>query len=48
MISYEARALKWGRELFTHYSNISNLAYIDPDTGKMGVKGCNITKANKF
>ncbi|AKB24054.1 hypothetical protein MSMTP_0585 [Methanosarcina sp. MTP4] len=48
LISYEASALKWGRELFTYYSSISNLVYIDPDSGKMEITGYNITKANKF
>ncbi len=48
LISYEDSALKWGRELFTYYSSISNLVYIDPDTGNMEITGYNITKANKF
>ena len=48
LISHEDSALKWGRELFTYYSSISNLVYIDSDTGKMEVTGYNITKANKF
>jgi len=48
LISYEPSALKWGRELFTYYSSISNLVYIDSDTGKMEITGYNITKANKF
>lgn len=48
LISHENSAIKWGRELFTYYSSISNLVYIDPDTGKMEVTGYNITKANKF
>ncbi|MDD3248576.1 MAG: winged helix-turn-helix domain-containing protein [Methanosarcina sp.] len=48
LISYEESALKWGRELFTYYSSISNMAYIDPDSGKMEFTGYNITKANKF
>lgn len=48
LISYEESALKWGRELFTYYSSISNMVYIDPDSGKMEFTGYNITKANKF
>jgi predicted transcriptional regulator len=48
LISYEESALKWGRELFTYYSSISNLVYIDPDSGKMEIMGYNVTKANKF
>ncbi|AKB20876.1 winged helix-turn-helix domain-containing protein [Methanosarcina sp. WH1] len=48
LISYEESALKWGRELFTYYSSISNLVYIDPDSGKMEFTGYNITKASKF
>ncbi len=48
LISYEPSALKWGRELFTYYSSISNLVYIDSDTGKVEITGYNITKANKF
>ncbi len=48
LISYEESALKWGRELFTYYSSISNLVYIDPDSKKMEFTGYNITKANKF
>lgn len=48
LISYEDSALKWGRELFTYYSSISNMVYIDPDSGKMEFTGYNITKASKF
>lgn len=48
LISYEESALKWGRELFTYYSSISNMVYIDPDSGKMEFTGYNITKASKF
>ncbi|WP_156160973.1 MULTISPECIES: winged helix-turn-helix domain-containing protein [unclassified Methanosarcina] len=48
LISSEESALKWGRELFTYYSSISNMVYIDPDSGKMEFTGYNITKANKF
>lgn len=48
LISYEKSALKWGQELFTYYSSISNMVYIDQNTEKMEVTGYNITKANKF
>lgn len=48
LLSYEESALKWGRELFTYYSSISNMVYIDPDSGKMEFTGYNITKASKF
>ena len=48
LISYEKNALKWGQELFTYYSSISNMVYIDHDTEKMEVTGYNITKTNMF
>jgi Predicted transcriptional regulator len=48
LISYEKSALKWGRELFTYYSSISKMVYIDQNTEKMEVTGYNITKANMF
>lgn len=48
LLSYEESALKWGRELFTYYSSISNMVYIDPDSGKMEFTGYNIAKASKF
>ncbi|AKB30225.1 hypothetical protein MSSAC_3904 [Methanosarcina siciliae C2J] len=48
LISYEESAIKWGRELFTYYSSISNMVYINLDSGKMEFTGYNITKANKF
>ncbi|WP_292379942.1 helix-turn-helix transcriptional regulator [Methanosarcina sp. UBA289] len=48
LISYEKSALKWGQELFTYYSSISNMVYIDHDTEKMEVTGYNITKTNMF
>ncbi|MDD3041656.1 MAG: winged helix-turn-helix domain-containing protein [Methanosarcinaceae archaeon] len=48
LISYEPSAIKWGRELFSYYSSISNLAYKDPNSGKMEITGYNITKSNKF
>ncbi|MGI5992108.1 MAG: helix-turn-helix transcriptional regulator [Methanosarcina sp.] len=48
LISYEKSALKWGQELFTYYSSISNMVYIDQNSGKMEVTGYNITKTNIF
>ncbi len=48
LISYEKSALKWGQELFTYYSSISNMVCIDQNSGKMEVTGYNITKTNIF
>lgn len=45
LLSYEANAIKWGKELFSYYSSISNLAYRDPLSGKLEITGFNITKA---
>ena len=39
LINYEERALNWGRELFTYYSQISKRVYIDPETRKMKITG---------
>lgn len=48
LISYEESAIKWGRELFTYYSSISNLIYNDPKSGEMQITGYNVTKAIRF
>lgn len=48
LISHEKSALEWGRELFTYYSSISNLVYIDQNTQKMEVMGYNVTMVNIF
>ncbi|WP_052735369.1 winged helix-turn-helix domain-containing protein [Methanosarcina sp. 1.H.A.2.2] len=45
LISYEDSAIKWGRALFTYYSSISNLVYIDAETDKVELSGYNVTKA---
>jgi predicted transcriptional regulator len=48
LISYEGSALKWGRELFTYYSSISNMIYIDQNNGQMETTGYNVTKVSLF
>lgn len=48
LISHEKSALEWGRELFTYYSSISNMVYIDQNTQKMEVMGYNVTMVNIF